>query len=304
MGDDLVDSGHLLGFRGVDSLDVRVGDGCLHQRRVQRLFGHLKDEIRAVVERSGHLRDGGRARVLAPPDPSVRRHFELELLLAHLAPEDLCGVHHGIDDGNVPGAAACVPVELEPVANLFAGRVRIRVKQPFRGDDEARRAEAALGRAVLYPRLLERVELLRRADPLDRDDLRALGEAGHLVNARAGHLAVHQHVARPAVSLAASYLGSREPELLAEHFGERCFLVDDDVPLNAVDKKDLLNHPVSSSFRISAGVGTAAPRTGAPASNAVRKPPSFSVSNHTLPPVFLSEEENAVPLPGHSPFHR
>jgi hypothetical protein len=63
------------------------------------------------------------------------------------------------------------------------------------------------------------------------------------------------------MSLAAAYLGSGEPELFPEYGGKGAVVLHYDVPFDAVDKKDFLNHPVPSSFRSSAGGGAAELRT-------------------------------------------
>jgi hypothetical protein len=57
------------------------------------------------------------------------------------------------------------------------------------------------------------------------------------------------------MALAASYLGPGQPELFPEHGGKGAVILHDDIPFDAVDKKDFLNHPFPSSFRSSAGAG-------------------------------------------------
>src|SRR5262249_32567955 len=72
-----------------------------------------------------------------------------------LAAHDGRRVEHGAHDLVVAGAAAGIAGE--PIARLFLGRVFVLVEERLRGDDEARRAEAALQRGVLEEFLLDRV---------------------------------------------------------------------------------------------------------------------------------------------------
>jgi hypothetical protein len=62
-------------------------------------------------------------------------------------------------------------VLFKPVAHVLAGGAEVLLQETVSGDDEAGRAEAALDPAVRDPRLLQRMQVLRRADPLDRRDL-------------------------------------------------------------------------------------------------------------------------------------
>ncbi len=131
MGDDLVDAGHLLRLGGVDAFDIGVGNLRLHERRMKGFLRHLEDEIGAVIQGSGDFGHGGWTGILAAPDPPVPGKDEFQLLFVHLAPEHLGGIHDGIDYGNVPRAAAGVPVDLEPVTDFFPGRFGIGVEKGF-----------------------------------------------------------------------------------------------------------------------------------------------------------------------------
>ena len=245
MGDHLEHAGHLLRLRRVDPADVGVGDIGLDEGGVQGVLRKLQDEVRTVVQRPRHLGHGRGAGVLAPPDPAVGGHGELQLLLVHLAPEHLCGIHDGVHERDVPRATTGVPVELEPIPDLLAGGVRVAVQEGLRRDDKAGGAEPALGPSVFDPGLLDGVKSLRCADPLDGGDHGPLSQTAHLQDAGPDQLPVHDHIARPAMALAAAHLGSRKAELFAQHGREHALSVDDDVPFDSVDDEVLLNHAES-----------------------------------------------------------
>ena len=73
---------------------------------------------------------------------------------------------------------------------------------------------------VLVERGLDGREPLRRAEALDRRDLRAV-DRGERQQARAPGLAVDEHRARAAAALLAAGLRARDPELLAQDVQQR-----------------------------------------------------------------------------------
>src|SRR2546426_3802022 len=79
-----------------------------------------------------------------------------------------CGIQHRADDLVVAGAAT--EIAGEPVPRFFLGRIRLRVQQRLGGDDEPRRADAALQRGMLEKLLLQRMKPLAVRDALDRRD--------------------------------------------------------------------------------------------------------------------------------------
>ena len=62
------------------------------------------------------------------------------------------GVEDGTDDLIVAGAPA--EVAGQPIAGLYLRRIRITIQQRFGGDQQARRAEAALQRCMFQELLL------------------------------------------------------------------------------------------------------------------------------------------------------
>src|SRR5512145_127643 len=78
----------------------------------------------------------------------------------------------GVEDLRVARAAAEVAGERLP--HLVARGRRALVQQRLRGEEDARRAVAALGRAELGERLLEGVELATVRHALDRLDVATL----------------------------------------------------------------------------------------------------------------------------------
>ena len=86
-----------------------------------------------------------------------------------------------IDQLLVAGAAAGILVFLEPVADVFAGRIGIGVDQGLGGDNEARGTEAALRAAVDHPGHLQGMQILGGADALDGGDGGTVGNRSILV---------------------------------------------------------------------------------------------------------------------------
>src|SRR5216110_92536 len=80
-----------------------------------------------------------------------------------------------VDDLGVAGAAA--KVALEGGADRLAVRARLALEECERGQQHARRAEAALHGAVAHERVLQRVEPAVALEPAQRDD-RAPAHAG------------------------------------------------------------------------------------------------------------------------------
>src|SRR5437660_10521201 len=79
----------------------------------------------------------------------------------------------GVEDLGVAGAATEVP--RQRTADLLAVGAGMPLQVPVRGQDHARRAEAALRARVLEEALLERVELVRGREAADGGDRGAVG---------------------------------------------------------------------------------------------------------------------------------
>ena len=170
-GDDLGDARHFLGFARVDALDVGVRDLRLHERQTQGVGGHAQRDVGAEVPRSRHLGERRGTVVARAEDRTVLlglvEHLGGRLLAAHHRRR----VHDRVDQRLIAGAAAKIAVTVEPGANLLAGWGRIAVEQHLRRHDEAGRADAALRAAVGHPGDLQRMQIARRSDAFDGDDL-------------------------------------------------------------------------------------------------------------------------------------
>src|SRR6516225_11395589 len=134
-----------------------------------------------------------------------------------LGPDDRSfagGIEHGADDLIVAGTPA--EVAGEPVARLGLRRARIAVQEGFGGDQQARRAEAALQGRVLQEFPLQRMEIMAARHALDRLDGAAFGlDRKH--QARADQAAVDGHAAGAAITGAASLLAAGQMQLVAQH---------------------------------------------------------------------------------------
>ena len=231
----LMTPGMALGFGGVDADDVGVMDLGEHDRQMGDALGHLQCHVIAVVGQAGDLGEGGRAGMPGAVDLGLAVEVVRDVFHGGLAAHDLGGGHDRVDQRLVAGAAADVVVFFEPVAHVFTGGRGILRQQPVGGDDEAGRAETALGAAVGDPGLLQGMQVLWRADALDGGDLAELGHPLHLLGARADHFAVQDHRAGPADPRAAPDLHSGEAHA-AEDLGQRVLLgVAHDESLDAVD---------------------------------------------------------------------
>ena len=248
VGDDLDNAGHLLGLRGVDALDVGVGDLGLGQGEAQAA-GHLERVVSAEVPGAGDLLSGGRTDVLGADD-GVAGGLEDEVFFLHLAAQNGSGGHGGVDEGLVAGAAAEVALLVEPVANFLSGGVGVLLEQNLGADDEARGAEAALGAAVGHPRDLQGVHVAQGADALDRGDLGAVGDTVHLPQTGLDDLAVDDDITCAAVAFAAADLAARQQQVLTQHGREGLVPVEHEVAGHAIDNQCLFDHSVSSCFLV------------------------------------------------------
>src|SRR5271168_4318043 len=101
-------------------------------------------------------------------------------------------IKNGADDFVIAGAAA--EIAGEPVPRLGICRVRITLKQRLGGDQQARRAEAALQRRMFQEFSLQRMQKVPARHALDRLDRVALGLDGEH-QARADQTAVDGYAA-------------------------------------------------------------------------------------------------------------
>ena len=119
---------------------------------------------------------------------------------------------HRIQHAHVAGAAA--KISPERPGNLRLRGIRIAVEQRFGSHDGSRRAETTLHGAGCDEGFLQRVQVLRRAQSLDRDNLLV----GHTVGANATgscHRTVHSDHAGPAGAIFATLFGAGKAKLLA-----------------------------------------------------------------------------------------
>ena len=164
--------------------------GRVEVARVGELAGDLRDRVGATGRRRADR--GGSCRVAV-------------LIAGSLV--------NRVEDLLVPGAAAEVPGER--LADLVVARIGHAAEEVGRGDDEPRRAEAALHRARLGERALHRMELAVARETLDRDDVVAVRLGGEH-ETRADELAVEEHGARAALALLAGVLRAGELEAVAQ----------------------------------------------------------------------------------------
>src|SRR3989449_1826596 len=142
----------------------------------------------------------------------------LRCRLCRLTSQASRGQFDGLVDLDVAGAAAQVARERR--LDLPAVRSRVVAQQRKGGEQERRGAVAALRRAQLGERVLQRVQLPARGHPLD--GLHSAPSA-RLAEHEAGQHGpvVQQHGAGAAFAQLATVLRSGEAEVLAQHFEQR-----------------------------------------------------------------------------------
>ena len=166
--------------------------------------------------------------VTASRSPRARLSRSAGLGPAHL----VGGPQHGLHDVLVAGAAAQVARERPP--DLVLGRVRVLVEEGLGGQHHPGRAEAALEAVLLLEPLLQRVQLARAGEPLDRRHLVPVGlDREH--RAALHRLSVEQHRARAAVGGVAPGVRAGQAQTLAEQVGEQQPGLDVGGALAAVD---------------------------------------------------------------------
>ena len=140
---------------------------------------------------------------------------------------------HRLDDLAVAGAAA--QHAGERVADLGLARPRIRAQQRLGAHQHARRADAALRRAVGDEGALQRRQrAVGAGEAFDRRHRAAVALAD-ADDARADLLAVEQHRAGAAVAGVAADLGAGQAELVAQRVGEAPARIAGELARAAVD---------------------------------------------------------------------
>ena len=215
--------------RGVDGGDARVGVRRAHERRVQearhrdvvRVHAASGDEPRGLWPNDGAsdvalvAGDAGRARGMPRGRRGSRRRRARSRV--GLVPPPRCRAQHRLDDRVIARAAAVVPAD-----RLADGRRigrRVALQEIVRGEQHARRAEAALERVLRAEGLLELGDRAALGQALDRLDAAAVRLGGQHQAAAHGR-AVHAHGARAAHAVLASDVRAGQPELVAEEIDE------------------------------------------------------------------------------------
>ncbi|MPN26006.1 hypothetical protein SDC9_173428 [bioreactor metagenome] len=205
----------------------------------EELLRQLQAVVVAEIPKTCRLEHRVRTRIARIPDLVARLVHLREILDLLFAAQDRGGLHHRVDYLLVAGAAAGHPVLAEPVAYLFARRVRVLVKERLSAGNEARCAETALDRAADYHRPLQGVKIVGGAYPFDRRDLRKLGDVLPARDTGADHLAVEYDVADAALAAVAAALRPRHLELFAEDCKQRYVRLAHHTARNSVDSEFL-----------------------------------------------------------------
>src|SRR5215510_4127612 len=108
----------------------------------------------------------------------------------------------------------------QALAHLRLGRLRIALEQVGRRNDHAVGAVAALRGLLVDEGLLQWMQLVEGAEPLQRGDL-VLAELRDRHHAGAHGRAVDEHRAGPALRQAAAELGAVKLEIIAQHVEQR-----------------------------------------------------------------------------------
>ncbi len=169
----------------------------------------LRSRVGAVALRAGQLGDAVGLHGARADRPARLRRGDRDLALGRR--------EHRLDDLAVAGAAA--QHAAERVLDVAGRRVAIAREEIARRHEHARRADAALRRAVREECLLQPIEPAIARERFDRRDpppvdLRRRNEAG-------AHLfAIEEYRARAAIARIAADLGAGEAQTVAEEVGE------------------------------------------------------------------------------------
>src|ERR1017187_3511896 len=181
---------------------------------------------------------GGSSRNRNPRDPPARRKSsrpfqaaEFQLLAKMFSLARLSVLRHRAEDGlfifRVAATAADVFLHLRD--DFRAGRARIFFQHAGDAHDHARRAIAALKRALRQERLLHRMQLAADSQALDGHDV-LLVHVADVCDARGRALAVDEHRAGAALALATAEFCPGQLQILAQHFEQGSAGVGGDGP--------------------------------------------------------------------------
>ncbi len=199
----------------LDAAEVEPGD-VHHERRPRDAELHHRDQRLAAGDRLGvGLGEQGQRAI------DVRGSLVPDRGRDHdgsSVPERRTGGTHRLDDGLIARAPAEVPAER--VADRLDGGVGVAREQVSGGEDDSRRAEAALQAVVLDERALDRVQPAVGRESLDRGD-RGAGRLQREHRAALHGAAVEENRARSALARVAADVCARQPEPVSQRMDEQ-----------------------------------------------------------------------------------
>src|SRR5258706_5681551 len=114
---------------------------------------------------------------------------------------------------------------VQRLLDVLLGRIGLAIEQRLGRHHHAVAAEAALAGLLLDERLLQRMELLERAQALDGGDA-ALRRGGNRSHTGAHGLALQEHRAGPALREAAAELRAVQLEVVSQYVEQRSVGLD------------------------------------------------------------------------------
>ncbi len=229
--------GHFFGHRCVDGDDARMREAAAQNRELERSPDRI---VRGEIGGAAGLGHRRRSR-MGDPHHALRRCGP-DRLGRGLAAQKTPGQLDGLDDLYVTGAPA--QVAAKSLFDVIDRGIRVCVQQRLSGHDHPGRAEPALDRTGQNKSFLDEVRVVRRAQPLHRDDI-GIFQVGHPRQAGTHGLAVHHHGAGAALALAvAGLLGSGQPQVFPQHVQQNGFRIDDQLAICPVHTQSNLFHPV------------------------------------------------------------
>src|ERR1700722_10454214 len=109
--------------------------------------------------------------------------------------------------------------------DFFFSCLGMLVEKSFSGENYAVQAKAALGSLLFNESFLYRMRLVDRAQPFQRDDLKALNRF-HRRDAGAHRLALHKDRAGSALAEATAEFRAAQAEVIAQHVQQRRGWID------------------------------------------------------------------------------
>jgi len=209
---------------------------------LQRIRRQFETQVAAIIQRTGHFGFSCGARDTTAPNFAIFGQGEGNVLDGFFAAHDGGSIHHRIDVGDIPIAAANVVVSGEPIADLLAGGVGVFQQQRVGRDHKPRCADATLGDAVEDEGLLDGMQFTRATDAFHGENGGFVRHFLHFDQTGERQFVIEDYRAGTALPLVTTVLHVGQQKLLAQNIHQRCIFIRNDNATDTVDPQDLFIH--------------------------------------------------------------